>query len=253
MQFWKFEAEGNSYIVVESSNLHAVDIPAICSKRTGLSGDGLLVAEWLTDSTVHMRVFNADGTEAPMCGNGARCVAAFAYVNRPQLRDQDIVIKAQGATVTHRLAGEEGMKFNATIRFERDPLINKYGEESRYQYVVGSPHLVILTDLEAVNLTHEGPIYEATFDGGTNVMFASVVDRGVIRVLPWERGVGVVEGCATGSAAAAMAVALEMPDWPLESEVLTPQGCVRVEWNAMDKVLCMEGNVSLVAEGMYFV
>ncbi|TYP73078.1 diaminopimelate epimerase [Paenibacillus methanolicus] len=252
MQFWKFEAEGNSYIVVESSNQHPVDVQSICSRRVGLGSDGLLTAEWLNESTVRMRVFNADGTEAPMCGNGARCVAAFAYVNRPHLKDRDIVIQAKGATVTHRLADTDGMKFNAVIRLDQDPLISKYEAESRYQYVVGSPHLVILTDLDTVNLTQEGPRFESTYDGGTNVMFASVIDHGVIRVLPWERGVGVVEGCATGSAAAVMAVAMQTPDWPIESEVLTPKGCVRVEWNPMERMLSMEGNVSLLAEGTYF-
>jgi diaminopimelate epimerase len=83
-------------------------------------------------------------------------------------------------------------------------------------------------------------------------MFASVIERGIIRVLPWERGVGIVEGCATGSAAAAMAVALEHADWPMDSDVLTPQGCVRVHWNANERMLSMSGSVSLVAEGSYF-
>jgi len=243
--FWKYYAEGNSYVVVDGADDVLDRVPDLLDPRRGLGADGVLVSRCARDGSVMLRIFNADGSEAPMCGNGARCVAALA-ISRGDADPERVVVRAAGGTVRHRLEDRRTMRMWATMTLATDPILDRTG--SRVQCLVGTPQLVVFAAAEGFDLERDGRALERLHDGGTNVMFAVVDAPGSLTVRPWERGVGAVDGCATGAAAAVVAAAAA-GDWPDTTRVRQPGGTIEVEWNARSRELGMRGCARLVAEG----
>jgi diaminopimelate epimerase len=245
MPFWKAYAEGNSYVVVESSaDVHRL-LPWVVDGRRGVGGDGLLVVDWRSDSTVGMRIFNADGSEAPACGNGARCVAALTIVTGRARADTDVIVSSPGTTIAHRLDDRARLLLTQTLAVPADPVVWQDGDV--VQLDLGTAHRVVFGDISRVDPTGDGPQHAQAWPGGTNVMFAQVTTSGELDVVPWERGVGPTLGCATGAAAAAIAAGRGVSNWPYQTVVRQPGGTVRVTWQ--DETLAVQGTVRILAEG----
>lgn len=243
-QFWKAYAEGNSYVILDHRAPVTRLLPWSVDQRQGIGGDGVLLVQWHAGDA-WMRIFNADGTEAPMCGNGARCVAALAIATG---RAHDIVtVSCPGGTITHRLDARDPYTLTGTVQVAADPLIRR--EQHVFHLDLGTPHCVIFRNLADLVPERDGPRWERTRPGGTNVMFAHVRRPGELDVVPWERGVGATAGCATGAAAAAIAAARMAPDWPARSVVFQPGGSVEVAWRDRDLTLDIRGTVRIIAEG----
>ncbi len=243
-RFWKAYAEGNSYLMLGYRAPVTRLLPWCVDQRQGIGGDGLLAVRWRAGGA-SMRIFNADGTEAPMCGNGARCVAALAIATG---RAQDTVtVSCAGGTITHRLEARDPYTLTGTMRIAADPLIRR--EQDVFHLHLGTPHCVVFRDLADLMPERDGPRWERTRAGGTNVMFARVRRPGELDVVPWERGVGATAGCATGAAAAAIAAARMAPNWPARSVVLQPGGSVEVAWRDRDMMLDIRGTVRIIAAG----
>lgn len=218
VHFYKMSGHGNDFILIDNRdgnpplNWNAA-AREWCSRRTSIGADGILLIGWDSDSDFSLRIFNADGSEAEMCGNGARCAAWYAV-------DRGIA----GEVMTFRtLAGEirarvEGLQ--AAIRLT-DPTLSKdavslsLGEEVLEAYSVntGVPHAVIFRDdLSAMSseelhrLGRRIRFHEAFAPAGTNVDFVEVAGPGLIRARTYERGVeGETLACGTGAAASAVA------------------------------------------------
>jgi diaminopimelate epimerase len=243
-QFWKAYAEGNSYVILDHRAPVTRLLPWSVDQRQGIGGDGVLLVQWHAGDA-WMRIFNADGTEAPMCGNGARCVAALAIATG---RAHAIVtVSCRGGTITHRLDARDPYTLTGTMQVAADPLIRR--EQHVFHLDLGTPHCVIFRNLADLVPERDGPRWERTRPGGTNVMFAHVRRPGELDVVPWERGVGATAGCATGAAAAAIAAARMAPDWPARSVVFQPGGSVEVAWRDRDLTLDIRGTVRIIAEG----
>lgn len=225
--FWKAYAEGNSYVIAEAGAPVAALLPWIADSHHGLGGDGLLLADWAGcagtgaggtgaggtgAAEIGMRIFNADGTEAPACGNGARCVAALAIVSGRADGREPVTVRSAGAVIEHRLVSRDGPELTLaqTIALSASPVRWRGGDV--VQLDLGTAHRVVFRELDGLDAAAEGPRHCAAWDGGTNVMFTELADDGGLDVVPWERGVGPTLGCATGAAAAVLA-ALERAEY----------------------------------------
>jgi diaminopimelate epimerase len=251
LEFRKYYAEGNAYVVIEAQPGAASLAPWIAHDTRGLGGDGLIVIEGAPGEAMHhMRVFNADGSEAQWCGNGARAAAAL-ICERDDLREGDAVtITSGGGTAQHVLLDRETWTFRAEMPVPANPVV-EIGEDRRLvQMLIGAPHLVVFGPRPTgEQLDSAGSALCAARPGGTNVMFASREDDGGLTVTPWERGVGPVLGCATGAAAAAIAAEQVLGEPFAGGWVRQPGGAIEVRWDGAARVLEMTGTARLVATG----
>ncbi len=214
MHFTKMQGLGNDYLYVfGEAPYNAAELSRKLSDRHfGAGSDGMIYISRSDVADFRMRIFNADGSEAAMCGNGIRCVAKYVYdkgytdstalrietlsgIRSLEMRTGSGVVKSVTVNMGRAEAGEE-------IR------LNAGGETvSGIPVNVGNPHFVIFVDsIDAVPLYTLGPLIEKheAFPGGINVEFVQVTDSG-LRMRVWERGSGVTLACGTGACASAAA------------------------------------------------
>lgn len=202
-QFTKMQGLGNDFVVLEGpQNLSSDEVVRLCDRRFGIGADGVLVVT--NGDPIGMEYWNADGSQAEMCGNGLRCVARYAY-DKGWALDRNFSIQtpvgARGARVLEdRVEAELGRPVLQGIRTI---------DGADYELVdMGNPHAVaFVDDPGGVDVAHVGRSLQREFANGVNVEFVSRDgDRMIMRV--WERGVGETLACGTGIAAVA-AVAAE--------------------------------------------
>jgi diaminopimelate epimerase len=187
-----------------------------------------------------MRMFNPDGSEAEMCGNGIRCVARFLVEAGGPER---ATIETLAGPIHTTVVGREPFLVRAAmgvprVEEERELTIG----ERTIEYVpvdVGNPHAVIFTDdVMRVDLAAIGPQIEhhPAFPNGTNVHFCVVEDRRTLRVRHWERGAGATMACGTGAVAcAAAAIARGIAESPVD--VWVPGGKLKIEWDGQGEAI----------------
>ena len=231
IQFWKMHGLGNDYVVVDNrdqkiSAEHASAVAKqVCERRFSVGADGLLLVCASKIADVKMRIFNADGSEAEMCGNGIRCFAKYCYENDITKKTEFSVetlagIKHVWLTLNGNEVGAVKVDMGAP-NWQRSSLpmlgqgtaINDKLEVDGKSYNVtclsmGNPHCV--TFVENVNsfpVGTVGPIIEnnKAFPKRTNVGFVQVLNRNELRVRVWERGCGETLACGTGTCAAVAA------------------------------------------------
>jgi diaminopimelate epimerase len=245
--FWKAYAEGNSYVIVDAPADPTALLPWVVDSGLGVGGDGVLLADWQRGGPIGMRVFNADGTEAPACANGARCLAALAIV-AGRASGESVVVRSAGAELTHWLVDREQLRLTQSMAVPAEPVV--WRGEDCCQVELGTAHRVVfgaLDGLDGLDADREGRRRCGEWPGGTNVMFTSAVGHARLRVIPWERGVGPTRGCASGAAAAVLAMADSEPSWPESVAVEQPGGTVQVRRRAGSVEIT--GTVRLVARG----
>lgn len=250
-EFRKYYAEGNAYVVAEAQPGIASTAGWIVDDTRGLGGDGLILIEGSRgESMHHMRVFNADGSEAQWCGNGARAAAAL-ICERDDLREGEAVtITSGGGTAQHVLLDRETWTFRAEMPVPANPVVEVSEDRRLVQMLIGAPHLVVFGPRPTgAQLDNAGAALCAARPGGTNVMFAARERDGDLAVTPWERGVGPVLGCATGAAAAAIAAERVLGMAFRGGWVRQPGGSIDVRWDSDERVLEMTGTARLVATG----
>jgi len=255
--FAKVSACGNDFLVVDT--LHApADLSAfsrrLCERHNGVGADGV---EWISpdvEADVSVRLFNADGSEAEVSGNGTRCVAAELCARTNQ---QQITIRTGAGLKTCRLTGRQG----ATFEFETDmgqPAVG--GQESietgfvravGTNVSIGNPHFVIFVDQFPEGWQREASVIGAhpQFPKGTNVEYVVARDSNEIEIRLFERGVGETESSGTGSCASAVAaIASRRACSPVR--VIAPGGVQSVRW---DKSVYLTGPATLICRGEFVV
>lgn len=224
MTFTKMHGLGNDFLVFEDDGTRrdwSALAAALCRRRLSVGADGLLVVAPSATADIRMRIVNADGSEAEMCGNGIRCFAKYVY-ERGIVRAPEMTVETLAGVMTPRLNIKDGRVADVTVDmgrpgFERAaiPMAGGGGtidvpiEAAGRRVVVSSvlmgvPHTVVLTeDIDAADTAALGPAIEAhpAFPKKTNVDFVQVLDRGCIRMLTWERGAGFTLACGTGACA----------------------------------------------------
>lgn len=230
--FVKMNGTHNDFVIVDA-RVTPLDDPAgfavrVCDRRGPVGADGLLLLLPSGAADLRVRIINADGSEAEMCGNGMRCVARY-------LDEHD----GRAAATIETLAGEIGVRVDARDPYRtsvtmNEPLIGTPQEVAGFRALpvdVGNPHVVIFTDdLAAIDIASVGPRIEhdARYPHGTNVHFAQPLDD-TLRVVHWERGAGATQACGTGAVACA-AAAMTALGFRSPVTVYVPGGTLTVTW-----------------------
>lgn len=246
MQVSKWQGLGNDYLIVESESLpgalSAAVVGRLCDRHYGLGADGILVHEEpsgaVPDAVARMRIYNPDGSEPEMCGNGIRMFAR--YLRRRQLLDRDeFVVETAAGPIVPRLLADGRVRVDmGTARF-RSPNVAAAGEQDLveqtltadgrsfvYTFVdVGNPHCVIRVagGLAEAPVHQVGPLIERLplFPQRVNVEFIRPETDGSISMRVWERGVGETQACGTGATAVgAAAVRLGLAESPVTVHLL---------------------------------
>ena len=285
MYFQKYEACGNDYVLVDSSVCGNLDgsrlAQEICKRRFSVGADGLLVVSPADSDVAHarMRIFNPDGSEADMCGNGVRCVAKYFFtkyiaasyvikngdkygisdVDSSVSRNIPVVAKIQtncGVKAVTKRKNSDGECFSVNMgeakvgkRFTLAVLDRVF---SVIPVDVGNPHAVIFLE-ESVNdfpLEKYAPLIErdTMFPNKTNVEFAFVSSRDEVVSKIWERGVGETLSCGTG-ACAVFAAALSLGLVGNRARIVQPGGTLVTSSFGSDIIL--DGEARHVYDGEY--
>ena len=218
----------------------------LSDRHFGPGADGLIFMGPSNRADFSMRIFNADGSEAEMCGNGIRCVGKYLY-DHGYTRKHVFVIETRAGLRQLTLHGEAG-KITG-VRVEMGTAKTTPGSAGDLVNL-GNPHLVrFVSDVGAVDITADGPKLEHSIPGGVNVEFVQVLAPKRLRMRVWERGSGVTLACGTGACASATA-AVNRGLCPADSpiEVVLDGGSLFITVRA-DGSIQMEGPAETVYEG----
>ena len=231
MKFWKMHGLGNDYIVIDNRDEKITDLDApelarkLCERKFSVGADSLLLASNSASAAVKMRIFNADGSEAEMCGNGIRCFVKYCYENNVA-RKSELTVETLAGIKRAWLTIENGSVKSARVdmgtpALERSKIpmlghgtcINENLQVNGEKYKVtclsvGNPHCVIFVDaLDEFPVQRVGPKIEnhRLFPKKVNVEFVQVLGENDLKVRVWERGCGETLACGTGACAAVVA------------------------------------------------
>ena len=232
LSFNKSHGLGNDFIIIDDRKDGISDYASLarrlCDRFTGVGADGLLVLLESHVCNVRMRIFNSDGSEAQMCGNGIRCFAKYVY-EKGIITQPEFSVETRGGVMRPRLNLNRGAVESVTVdmgtpMFGRAsiPMLGKWRflmQKIRVlnrEFTVSSmfmtiPHTVVFVDdISSIDVGRYGPAIERhpLYPEGTNVNFVQVLDSGSIAARPWERGCGITLACGTGASASAVACAL---------------------------------------------
>ena len=275
VHFTKMQGTGNDYIYVDTQ---MYDIPdpekaaiAWSAYHTGIGSDGLVLIGKPHDgirADYSMRIFNADGSEAMMCGNASRCIGKYLFdyglTSKTEItldtlsgiRMLNLHLadgKVNSVTVDMGIPADEPADYDGK---GAKPMKEQPIEVDGERYVgttvsMGNPHLVIfVNDIEAIDLTVIGPKLEnhPLFPGRINVEFAQILGEGKIRMRVWERGSGITQACGTGACATAVAAFLTGRAGR-ESIIIMDGGSLTIRWDIATRHVLMTGEATKVFDG----
>ena len=260
IKFTKMQGTGNDYIYVNTLSSPLQDPIKAARKwsayHTGIGADGLVLIGASEKADFSMRIFNADGSEAMMCGNGSRCVGKYVY--EYGLTDKTEITLDTLSGIKILKLHINGKAVSAVTVDMGSPLETGevcFGKEYPFrstQVSMGNPHLVTLVeDISQIDLPKIGPELEKyhLFPDRTNVEFAQVIGKDTIRMRVWERGAGETLACGTG--ACASVVACNLNDYINKKCTVTLLGGnLFIEWNEKDNHIYMTGPATTVFEGI---
>ncbi|MCM1377142.1 MAG: diaminopimelate epimerase [Clostridium sp.] len=277
VKFSKMHGAGNDYIYIDAREKVPDNLPLlsrqISSRHFGIGSDGLVAIMQSETADFRMRMFNADGSEAQMCGNASRCIGKYVYekgltekttltletlagirvleleisdglvksvrvdMGKPQTAPEAIpVVSTGGASVINREYNVDGLTFRLTA------------------VGMGNPHGVIFTDrITDFQVLELGPKLETAdfWPQKANIEFVRIIDRSHIEMRVWERGSGETLACGTGACAAVVAaVSNGLTD--REVDVTLPGGKLHVSWDAETEHVYLSGGAEFIAEGEFY-
>ena len=204
--FVKMEGLGNDFILIEGPReLQPTEVKALSDRRRGIGADGVLVVHGGSTDSVRLEVFNADGSEAELSGNGLRCAARYA-IDRGWGDPAHLTMETQAGS--HRVERLAENSYRVELGEVTVEGTREIAGRTVHAASIGNPHAVVLvSDPSHEDVAVTGPEIAAAFQSGANVGFAAVPQSDHLQLRVWERGVGETLACGTG-AAAAHAVAL---------------------------------------------
>ncbi|MEZ7717622.1 diaminopimelate epimerase [Leptotrichia sp. oral taxon 417] len=278
LKFEKYQGAGNDFVIVSEKELIEKGIPEygefasqVCNRHFGIGADGLIILKYVA-SMPFMFFFNADGSQAPMCGNGIRCFSHY-LVNNHLVDGNEFVVKTVPGDLTIRVNyDEEKDDFSARVNmgkpiFNIKELINTEkeqflrekinidGKEIEISYIfMGTDHSVIFVndfsdyDIDEIGKKIEN--YTDLFPKKVNVNFVKVYDRKRMEVITWERGAGRTLACGTGATASAV-LARTFGFVDNKVNVKVPGGQLVIEYEGGENNAFMTGPSEKIAEGLY--
>ncbi len=272
IKFTKMHGLGNDYIYVNT-----MEYP-ICNPseksiawsryHTGIGSDGLVLIGPSSKADFSMRIFNADGSEAMMCGNASRCIGKYVYDNH-LTEKKELTLETLSGIKAISLQTEDGKVTSATVdmgqpllanteqvatatgSLEGKTLFTPIGNYEATYVCMGNPHAVIFTDdIYSVNLEQIGPLLEnhPLFPKKANIEFAQILQNGNIRMRVWERGSGITQACGTGACATAVATILKKHN-KRRLHIIMDGGTLDIEWKETDNHVYMKGPAVKVFDG----
>ena len=260
VHFTKMQGAGNDYIYVDTL-LYNIPDPAEVARRwsaphTGIGSDGLvLIGEPdIAEADFSMRIFNADGSEAMMCGNASRCIGKYLYEKGITTKEEIRLLTRSGVKVL-KLHVTDGRVESVTVDMGEPQLENaeqflpSRGLDKGTFVSMGNPHYVIFTDdVDQVGETGRKLENHPAFPQRCNIEFANILPNGRIRMRVWERGSGITMACGTGACATAVAAAVTQRKGR-ESILLMDGGELHIRWDETDNHVYMTGPAEFVFEG----
>ena len=276
VRFTKMHGAGNDYIYVDAQKYDVPDPSAAAiawsNRHTGIGSDGLVLIGKPyggVDADFSMRIFNADGSEAKMCGNASRCIGKYLYERRLTDKTTIRLQTLSGVkTLKLHLAGcetPEAKVESVTV----DMLAPSFNVPEQYDEAVGgvltvgsrtfhgtfvsmgNPHFVcFVDDIDTLDVARYGSAmeYATAFPERCNIEFAELKADGTIRTRVWERGSGITMACGTGACATAVAAAVTGRA-SRRSVIAMDGGTLHIEWNEADGHVYMTGPAAFVFDG----
>ena len=250
--FTKMHGCGNDYIYVDVM-LHPIAEPEACAiawsdRHKGIGSDGLVLIgrSPIVEADYSMRIFNADGSEAMMCGNASRCIGKYLYEKGITEKTEIRLLTLSGVKHLY-LHLAEGRVGAVTVDmgepiFEDESLFEESRDLVMGTFVsMGNPHYVIFTDnIDQVGATGRILEHHPAFPQRCNIEFAQVLPDHRIRTRVWERGSGITEACGTGACATGVAACLQGRSGR-KSQIVMDGGTLSIEWCESDRLV--EGHV----------
>ena len=282
IHFTKMHGAGNDYIYVNTL-LYNIPDPSAASiawskPHTGIGSDGLVLIGKPKDeekADYSMRIFNADGSEAMMCGNASRCIAKYLYekgiTDKTTIRLETLsgvkilslhlkAGKVESVTVDmlepafdvkEQYTGQMPEELNSIKALADHVLRTEEGSPKSLFVSMGNPHYVIFVDdVENMDITTLGKLLERekVFPQRCNIEFAQLVGQGKLRTRVWERGSGITMACGTGACATAVAAA-KLGVSGRHSVIVMDGGDLDITWNPSDNHVYMTGPAAFAFEG----
>ena len=275
MKFTEMHGIGNDYVYVNCFE-ETVEDPAavarfVSDRHFGIGSDGLILIKPSEAADCEMDMYNLDGSQGAMCGNGIRCVAKYAY-------DYGIVHKTQISVATRSgikyldLTVKDGKVSQVKVNMgapiltasqipvvsEKEEVINEPLEVNGETYYItavsmGNPHAIVyMTDVDHLDIEKIGPSFEnhVAFPDRVNTEFVEVLDEHTVKMRVWERGSGETLACGTGACAVAVASILNErvdSDKPVTVKLLG--GDLEIYWNRQENLVYMTGPATTVFDG----
>ena len=273
IKFTKMHGLGNDYVYIDAINQNIENESSLArfvsNRHFGIGSDGLILICKSDVADFKMRMFNSDGSEAEMCGNGIRCVGKFVY-DKGLTNKTKVEIETLAGIKTLILNTRNGKVETARVDMgepileaEKIPVIsnenpvknlilNAEGKKFKFTCVsMGNPHAItVVDDTESFNVERYGKVLEVAkaFPKKANIEFAQIINKSKINMRVWERGAGETLACGTGACATAVACNLNgLTERMVNIELLG--GNLEIEWNKDDNHVYMTGPAVTVFDG----
>ena len=244
--FTKMHGCGNDYIYVNVAQ-HPIDDPVAAAikwsdRHKGIGSDGLVLIgkSSMPEADFTMRIFNADGSEAMMCGNASRCIGKYLFGKGLTTKTEIRLLTLSGIKVLYLHITDDIVE-SVTVDMGEPVLdvptqfIASRGLDMGTFVSMGNPHFVIFTeDVDQVGETGRSLEYHPAFPQRCNIEFAHIEADGSIRTRVWERGSGITQACGTGACATAVAAALTGKAGRT-SQIVMDGGTLNIEWCEADR------------------
>lgn len=262
IKFTKMQGAGNDYIYVNTLKYPIADPERLAIEwsrpHTGIGSDGLVLIGASEKADFSMRIFNADGSEAKMCGNASRCIGKYLYDYGLTDKTRNITLETlSGIKVLNLHTNGKDRVTSVTVNMGIPTDIHPVALGEDYPFPqgiavsMGNPHLVIFVDdLNQVDLPNVGATLEhhPLFPDRVNVEFAQVKKKSYIRMRVWERGSGITQACGTGACATSVAASF-CGKCGRENDIEMDGGTLHISWNEADDTLLMTGPAVTVFDG----
>ncbi len=274
IKFTKMQGLGNDYVYMDAIHQKIENESSLAqfvsNRHFGIGSDGLILICKSDVADFKMRMFNSDGSEAEMCGNGIRCVGKFVY-DKGLTDKTTVTVETLAGIITLELNTKEGKV--ETVKVDMgEPILNPKeipvisdeepvknlmleaeGRKFKFTCVsMGNPHAITeVENTEKFDVEKYGKVLEVdkAFPNKTNVEFIQIVDKNHVKMRVWERGAGETLACGTGACATAVACYINgKTDRNVEVELLG--GKLYIEWNEENNHIFMTGPAVTVFEGV---
>ena len=276
--FTKMEGLGNDFIFVDQTSRQAAinvsynDLAVRwCDRKFGIGADGLIVISDSSTCDLKFNIYNSDGSEAQMCGNGMRCFGKYAHLKKLTTKTAFTVETLAGVITPQIITDENGMIISVRVDMgepvisaplvpfisKNETAVSETIETDGHSVAItavsmGNPHAVIFVpNADEAPVTTLGPIIEtcSLFPEKTNVEFIEVISDAELKMKVWERGAGVTLACGTGACASVVAAILNGKT-KNRVTIHLDGGPLDIEWNRDNNHIYKTGPATLVFEGI---